>query len=383
MIEEILTNYNIPGQLISIKKCNTGNINTTFIIEYDNNGNRQRYLIQKINTNIFKNPNVLMNNIYNVTKYLKTKMILDKDTEHKVLELLKTKNGNLLCKVINSENKEEYYRIYNYIENSISYNDSFDNRIVYNTGKAFGNFNRLLDDYPIETLEEIIKDFHDTKKRYKNFLKDIMSNKGKRVGEVYTDIFEIIKRKKLCDVITKELKNGSIPYRVTHNDTKINNVMINKTTGDYLAVIDLDTVMPGSLLFDYGDGIRSTASSVSEEETDLEKVKIDMERFKYYTEGYMSEMAEYITENEVKLMGESIIVITLELAMRFLNDYINGDEYFKIEYEHQNLYRARNQIELVKDIEKNMKEIKNYIDYCYKKYKNKENKEYVLKKVTK
>ena len=380
MIEEILTNYNIPGQLISIIKCNTGNINTTFIIEYDNNGNRQRYLIQKINTNIFKNPNVLMNNIYNVTKYLKTKMILDKDTEHKVLELLKTKNGNLLCKVINSENKEEYYRIYNYIENSISYNDSFDNRIVYNTGKAFGNFNRLLDDYPIETLEEIIKDFHDTKKRYKNFLKDIMSNKGKRVGEVYTDIFEIIKRKKLCDVITKELKNGSIPYRVTHNDTKINNVMINKTTGDYLAVIDLDTVMPGSLLFDYGDGIRSTASSVSEEETDLEKVKIDMERFKYYTEGYMSEMAEYITENEVKLMGESIIVITLELAMRFLNDYINGDEYFKIEYEHQNLYRARNQIELVKDIEKNMKEIKNYIDYCYKKYKN---KEYVLKKVTK
>ncbi len=380
MIEEILTNYNIPGQLLSIKKCNTGNINTTFIIEYDNNGNRQRYLIQKINTNIFKNPNVLMNNIYNVTKYLKTKMILDKDTEHKVLELLKTKNGNLLCKVINSENKEEYYRIYNYIENSISYNDSFDNRIVYNTGKAFGNFNRLLDDYPIETLEEIIKDFHDTKKRYKNFLKDIMSNKGKRVGEVYTDIFEIIKRKKLCDVITKELKNGSIPYRVTHNDTKINNVMINKTTGDYLAVIDLDTVMPGSLLFDYGDGIRSTASSVSEEETDLEKVKIDMERFKYYTEGYMSEMAEYITENEVKLMGESIIVITLELAMRFLNDYINGDEYFKIEYEHQNLYRARNQIELVKDIEKNMKEIKNYIDYCYKKYKN---KEYVLKKVTK
>lgn len=380
MIEEILTNYNIPGQLLSIKKCNTGNINTTFIIEYDNNGNRQRYLIQKINTNIFKNPNVLMNNIYNVTKYLKTKMILDKDTEHKVLELLKTKNGNLLCKVINSENKEEYYRIYNYIENSISYNDSFDNRIVYNTGKAFGNFNRLLDDYPIETLEEIIKDFHDTKKRYKNFLKDIMSNKGKRVGEVYTDIFEIIKRKKLCDVITKELKNGSIPYRVTHNDTKINNVMINRTTGDYLAVIDLDTVMPGSLLFDYGDGIRSTASSVSEEETDLEKVKIDMERFKYYTEGYMSEMAEYITENEVKLMGESIIVITLELAMRFLNDYINGDEYFKIEYEHQNLYRARNQIELVKDIEKNMKEIKNYIDYCYKKYKN---KEYVLKKVTK
>ena len=203
MIEEILTNYNIPGQLLSIKKCNTGNINTTFIIEYDNDGNRQRYLIQKINTNIFKNPNVLMNNIYNVTKYLKTKMILDKDTEHKVLELLKTKNGNLLCKVINSENKEEYYRIYNYIENSISYNDSFDNRIVYNTGKAFGNFNRLLDDYPIETLEEIIKDFHDTKKRYKNFLKDIMSNKGKRVGEVYTDIFEIIKRKKLCYVITK------------------------------------------------------------------------------------------------------------------------------------------------------------------------------------
>ena len=164
------------------------------------------------------------------------------------------------------------------------------------------------------------------------------------------------------------LNNGSIPYRVTHNDTKVNNVMMNKDTNDYLAVIDLDTVMPGSMLFDYGDGIRSTSSTAGEDETDLSKISIDMDLFKAYTDGYMSEMAPYLCNEEVELMGRAVLIITIELAIRFLNDYINGDTYFKINYDKHNLDRTRNQIKLAQDIESKLDDINKYIKESFDKY---------------
>ena len=172
-------------------------------------------------------------------------------------------------------------------------------------------------------------------------------------------------------MITEQLGTESVPYRVTHNDTKVSNVLINKETGEYLAVIDLDTVMPGSLLFDYGDGVRSTASTAKEDEKDLSKVSLDLELFRAYTDGYLSEMAPFITYEELSLMPESIRIITLELAIRFLNDYINGDTYFKTSYETHNLDRARNQIALVADIESKMEKIRSIIFELYDKYKEK------------
>ena len=178
-------------------------------------------------------------------------------------------------------------------------------------------------------------------------------------------------REDIYSLITEELGTDEIPYRVTHNDTKVNNVMMNKDTGDFLAVIDLDTVMPGSMLFDYGDGVRSTASTAKEDEIDLSKVHINLELFKSYTDGYLSEMAPYITYEELSLMGESIRIITLELAIRFLNDYINGDTYFKTNYEKHNLDRARNQIALVKDIESKLDYINYYIHESYNKHNSK------------
>ena len=379
MIKKRLENYEIPGKLESIKEYNVGNINKTYIIEYNNEGKIEKYLVQKINTTVFNNPYILMDNIEKVTTYLKNKMNEYKDNDHKVLNIIKTNKKELLCKIIN-DNKDSYYRIYNFIGNSISYNNSTDNRIVYNTGKAFGNFNKLLNEYPINTLEETIIDFHNTQKRLEKFLYDIEKDSFKRVNGVKKEINEILKRSKICSKITKELDDRNIPYRVTHNDTKVNNVLMNKKTGDYLAVIDLDTVMPGSLLYDYGDGIRSTSSTALEDEKDLTKVSIDLKMFENYTDGYMSEMFNCITENELALMSESIRIITLELAMRFLNDYINGDVYFKTDYEDHNLDRARNQLALVKDIEKKLPYMNSYIYFSYKKYK-KDN--IILKKVVK
>lgn len=379
MIKKILENYEIPGKLESIKEYNVGNINKTYIIEYDNEGKREKYLVQKINTLVFNNPYILMENIEKVTTYLKNKMNEYKDNDHKVLNIIKTNKKELLCKIRN-DNKDSYYRIYNFIGNSISYNNSTDNRIVYNTGKAFGNFNKLLNEYPINTLEETIIDFHNTQKRLEKFLYDIENDSFKRVNGVKKEIKEILKRSKICSKITKELDERNIPYRVTHNDTKVNNVLMNKVTGDYLAVIDLDTVMPGSLLYDYGDGIRSTSSTALEDEKDLSKVSIDLKMFENYTDGYMSEMFDCITENELVLMPESIRIITLELAMRFLNDYINGDVYFKTDYKDHNLDRARNQLALVKDIEKKLPYINNYIYSSYQKYKK---NNFTLKKVVK
>ena len=380
MIKNILNNYNISGVLLEVKQISTGNINKTYIVKYNDNGIEKRYLVQKINTGVFENPYELMQNIENVTNHIKNKLTSINDKEHQVLQVIKTKNNEALCLVKENDEDTSYYRIYNFIENSVSYDNSQDSKIVYNTGKAFGNFTKMLSDYPIECLNETIKDFHNTKKRYEKFVSDVEEDKENRVKDVYKEIFEIIKRRKICSLIIDELTNETIPYRVTHNDTKVNNVMMNKITGDYLAVIDLDTVMPGSFLFDYGDGIRSTCSTAKEDETDLTKVSINLSTFKSYTDGYMSEMANYLKPREVELMGESIRIITLELAIRFLNDYINGDTYFKTGYANHNLDRTRNQIALVKDIERKSDFINDYIEKSYNKYlKNK----IVLKKVVK
>lgn len=370
MINKILDNYNIKGKLINIKEDNTGNINKTYIITFINNDIEYKYLVQQINTNVFNDPYILMKNILGVTNYLKEQMILNNDNNHKVLEIIKTKDNNPMCYIYNKNGVKKYYRIYKYIDNSISYDKSFNKDIVYNTGKAFGNFQKLLNNYPMNSLNETIKDFHDTKKRYDKLIKDINNLSNDRVKEAYQEIEFIIKHQTICDLIINKLNNNIIPYRVTHNDTKVNNVLMNKETLDYLAVIDLDTVMPGSMLFDYGDGIRSTTCTCLEDEHDLTKVKIDLELFESYTRGYLSEISDCITQEELNLMAKSIEIITLELAIRFLNDYINGDTYFKVEYNKQNLYRTKAQLALVKDIETKLDYMDSFIKKCYKQNAN-------------
>lgn len=381
MIKEILEKYNIEGKLVNYTQNNSGNINKTYVATFQKeDGTTKKYLIQKINTKVFTEPYKLMKNIEGVTKYLKKEMINEKDNNHKVIEVVKTKDNKSLCYITNASDTREYYRIYEYIENAISYDSSVDKNIVYNTGKAFGNFQKLLRDYPMNKLEETIKDFHNTPERYKKLMYDIKVDSEGRVEEAAREIVFILKREEYLSLIMEDLNSKRIPLRVTHNDTKVNNVMMNKDTGDFLAVIDLDTVMPGSMLFDYGDGIRSTASTASEDETDLNKVSLDLELFKAYTDGYLSEMAPYLTYEEVSLMAESILIITLELAIRFLNDYINGDTYFKTNYEKHNLDRTRNQIHLVKDIETKLQYMDDYIMKKYMEYHDKEKKKERIRK---
>lgn len=371
IIIKILEAFDIKGKLVKIENNNTGNINKTYVAEYENNSKKKKYLVQKINSKVFTEPFKLMKNIEGVTTFLKKELNSLNDTTHQVLEVVKTKDGKSLY-VLDEGDTRQYYRVYEFIENSISYDFSTDYEIVKNTGRAFGNFQRLLKDYPMQMLEETIKDFHNTGKRYEKLLSDIIIDPENRAISVAEEIVTILKRSSIVNDITDRL-GSSIPLRVTHNDTKVNNVMMNKSTGDYLAVIDLDTVMPGSMLFDYGDGIRSTASHSSEDETNLDEVYLDMNLFKAYTDGYMSEMAKCLTKDELEFMGQSIRIITLELAIRFLNDYINGDTYFRIDYPTHNLDRARNQLKLVKDIEEKMDLINDYIKDSYMKYKKEAN----------
>lgn len=361
-LKKIIEKFNINCSIEDIKPINNGIINTTYVATL-NNGTK--YLLQKINTNIFKEPYRLMKNIENVTTFIKEN---DSDTKE-CLTVIKTKEGEVLYSDADEFSHKEYYRLYNFIQNAISYNNVDSCDIAYNTGKAFGHFQKVLRNYPMGSLEETIENFHNTKKRYLDFIVSYKKDAVDRCKNAYKEIYEIIKREDICSVIVNLLDEQKIPYRVTHNDTKVNNVLIDVNSKEPVAVIDLDTVMPGSGLYDYGDGIRSAASTALEDEKDLSKVSIDMEKFMSYTDGYLSEMAPYLKQEEVLNMANSIRIITLELAMRFLTDYLNGDTYFKTDYDNHNLDRAKNQIKLVEDIEEKFCDINGYINTCYKKHR--------------
>ena len=372
-IEEIIKHYNIKGKCINIEENHTGNINSTYIITMEDDlGNIKHYIVQRINTNAFKRPDLLMHNIESITNHLSRELKALNDNKHQALELVKTIDDEVYCYILQGDNRE-YYRIYNYIENSKSYDIVKDCETAYKVGQAFGNFQMLLRDFPINSLAFTIPDFHNTPKRFAQLEEDIFNGLKKRIPEIGQEFYTIYLNKKRYGQIINALNEGRIPWRVTHNDTKVNNVMIDATTDEFLAVIDLDTVMPGSLLYDYGDGIRSTAATAFENETDLRKVGLDLELFKAYTDGFLSEMASCITEEEVALMGESIRIITLELAIRFLDDYIVGDMYFKVDPNRprHNLERAQNQLALAQDIAKKMPDIEKYIKECYKRYRGK------------
>lgn len=363
---KIIENFDIKGDIFNIDVINSGIINNTYVISVNDNGKIVKYLLQKVNTRAFKEPFKLMKNIENVTKYIKDN---DKDSKE-VISVIKTKDNSPLYVDEDLFSHKEYYRIYNYIDDTISYDVSKNNMVVFNAGKAFGHFGKILRNYPIDMLEDTIENFHNTKKRYESFIESCRLDSVSRYKFAKEETDEIVKRRGVCSSITGLLDANMIPYRVTHNDTKVNNVLMDPKTGEPVAVIDLDTVMKGSGLYDYGDGVRSAASTASEDETDLSKVSINMELFKAYTDGYLSEMAPYLNELEVNNMANSIRVITLELAIRFLDDYLNKDTYFKTNYENHNLDRARNQLKLVKDIESKMSIMEEYIKKSYNKYNN-------------
>lgn len=363
-INEIILKFNLKGIIKDIKESHTGNINNTYIITTSDELREYNYIMQKINTYVFKDPYALMKNMENVTEYcyeyLKEN---DLDAERGTLRLIKTVDGENFYKTENGE----FYRMCYYIDNTRTYDKAENAAMFYNVGLAFGSFVRMLDKYPIDTLNETIPNFHNSKMRYDNFINDINQDTCNRVKNVSQEIEFIKARKDEFNHIVNMIDNNLIPVRVTHNDTKINNVLIDKTTNQAVCVIDLDTVMPGSALYDFGDAIRSGASKTEEDDTNLKNVGIDLEYFKNFTEAYLSKTKDILTKKELENLAFSCKLITLELAMRFLNDYINGDVYFKCKYDNHNLDRARNQLALVKDMESNYDEMVSIINECINK----------------
>lgn len=339
-----------------ISPYGNGHINESYCV-----GN-PHYLIQKINTSVFKNPDKLMENMVNVTNFLKEKIAANGgDPKRETLTIIKTRHGENYFKFDDTH----VYRAFDFIEGTKTIENDKTPADLYEAGKGFGRFQKLLDDFPVDNLYEVIKDFHNTPKRMEAFKKAVAEDKMGRASLVAEEINYVLSNEDFAKVVVENIEAGKIPVRVTHNDTKINNILFDAKTGEAVAVIDLDTVMPGSMLYDFGDALRLGASTALEDETDLDKVHIDIESFKEFTRGYLEEMLDFLTPTEKELMHISARLMTFECGLRFLTDYLEGDTYFRIHRENHNLDRARNQFKLCKELAEREDELKSIIaDLC-------------------
>lgn len=346
--DNAIQQFAFKGNFIEKKIYGSGHINTTFCLVYDENGATKKYILQKINDKIFKNTDELMKNIEKVTKYL-SKLIEKNggDPKRETLSIIKTKNGELYY----NGGFDNCFRAYEFIENATTYDLVKDKKDFYESAISFGNFQYLLKDFNADTLYEIIPNFHNTVSRLDNLKKSIEKNPLNRVKNIEKEIQFILKREDDCHIICDALAKGKIPLRVTHNDTKLNNIMIDNITKKGLCVVDLDTIMPGTLLNDYGDSIRFGASTGLEDEKDLSKIECCMELFEAYTKGFLEGLKGNVTDEEKRLFPMGAKLMTLECGIRFLTDYIDGDIYFNTHYKEHNLDRARTQLKLVQDME--------------------------------
>ncbi len=344
-ILELAGAFNTEGTPVSATPYGGGHINGTFLIT---TAIGKKYTFQSINSNVFKKPQEVMSNIILILDHIKKKVTENGgDTSRECLEPVKTKNGELLY-IINGG----YYRMYKFIEGNV-YDAVEKPEHFYCAAKAFGKFQNLLSDFPADKLYETIKDFHDTRRRFENLEKAIAENKCGRLQEVRNDVEFALARKNEAGKVIEKLESGEIPLRVTHNDTKFNNVLLDDN-GHEMCVLDLDTVMPGSMLYDFGDSIRFGATHAAEDEKNLDLVEVDLELFEAYTKGFLEALGNRITQKELELLAFSAKLMTLECGIRFLTDYLEGDTYFKTHFEKQNLYRTRTQLKLVYDMEKKM-----------------------------
>lgn len=317
-----------------------------------------RYILQAVNTTIFTDPQGLMENIQGVTSHLRKKILEQGgNPERETLTLIPTLDGKLLYE----DSQGGFWRSYAFIENATCH-QSVDRPVLFtNAARAFGRFQKLLADYPADTLHETIANFHNTADRYALFEKAVAGDIAGRAASVEKEIRFFLDRKADGAVVTDAIAEGRLPLRVTHNDTKLNNIMMDNDTDEGICVIDLDTVMPGSVLYDFGDSIRFGASTADEDEQDLSLVSMDLGLFEAYTAGFLSEAGASLTREEIELLPFSAKLLTLECGMRFLTDYLNGDTYFRIHREHHNLDRCRTQITLVADMECKMEEMQRIV----------------------
>ena len=347
--DEICSNFCFDGEFCGAYPSNHGHINNTYVIEFKKNGGINRYVLQEINVNVFKNPDELMENIENVTEYLSGIISSNGgDVQRESLHVFRTVDN----KPYYVDRQGRHWRVYNYVTDSFTCQCIDCPTTFYNAAKAFGRFQCMLDGYPCHTLHETIPDFHNTVSRFRDFKDAVKNDRAGRAKYVQSEIEFALAREKDAGVLVELLEKGELPLRVTHNDTKLNNVMFDEKTGEGICVIDLDTVMPGLSLYDFGDSIRFGANTAAEDEKDLSKVSLSLELYEQYTRGYLCAAGDSLTQREIELLPFSAKLMTYECGIRFLGDYLNGDVYFRIDYPEHNLDRCRTQFKLVEDIEK-------------------------------
>ena len=367
----ICANFGI--ETVTAHEIKTGIINNTFVVT-DKSG--KKYILQEINSNVFKDVDGLMNNIEQVTEYLKDQIARDGgDTKRETLTLIKNANNDRpYYKVRDDNGNEHYFRMYDYIENASTYDEASE-KYLFEAGKGFGKFQRQLDGFDASGLVESIPDFHNTRKRLETFISSLdkayKEKDAEYIADAYPCIKYALKHADIANVIMDALQTGRIPTRVVHNDTKLNNVMLDNDTNKALCVIDLDTIMPGSMLFDYGDAIRSGANAGLEDDVNLKNVYLDKNKFEAYTGGFVSEIAPIMTDNEAKMLAQAPIVLTYELGLRFLTDYLDGNKYFKCDLSRpkHNLERAKAQFTLTQDLIKNYSYMNKFASEIFNEYK--------------
>ena len=350
--------FDLPGSVLSIEEYGSGHINDTYLVKMSWQGQVKKYILQRMNTEIFKKPDEVMENILGVTAFLEKK-IRERggDPERETLNVILTKTG----KAYYRDSEGQCYRMFIFIDDAFGYDAVERPEDFYESAVSFGNFQSLLADYPAETLHETILDFHNTGKRYQTFLQAVKDDVCGRAAQAKQEIAFVMEREKEMTLLTGMLERGELPLRVTHNDTKLNNIMIDKKTGKGICVIDLDTVMPGLSVYDFGDSIRFGANTAAEDEPDVSKVSLDLNLFELYVKGYLFGCKGSLTENEVRMLTQGAKTMTLECGMRLLTDYVQGDVYFKVHKEAHNLIRCRTQLALVADMERKWEQMENIV----------------------
>lgn len=352
-LEEVIKNFKFEGEIQSCEPYGNGHINDTYRV-ISSEGD---YILQRINHEVFKNPEALMENVYHVTEFVRDINIAEeKDANREGLTLIRTRSGKYFYR----DSIGLYWRAYIFIDNTFSYDLVENVEDFYASALAFGNFQYQLQAFPVEKLHYTIPKFHHTPSRYENLIQAIDNDSQGRVALAQTEIQFAKDREAFTHTLWDLKEQGKLNLKVTHNDTKLNNVLIDQETGKGLCVIDLDTVMPGFALDDFGDSIRFGATTGAEDEKDLSKVNFSMELYKAYVEGFVKGSKGTLTDVEIMHFPEGAKMMTLECGMRFLTDYLEGDTYFKTKYDDHNLVRTRTQFKLVADMEQqwdNMKEI--------------------------
>jgi len=343
----ILKNFNILGSCEKIEINTTGHINTTFICSFLFKGIISKYTLQKINSYVFKKPFEVMENIEKVTSHIQEKVKNYEDASRRCLRIISTVDE----KPCYLDSEGQYWRVFAFIEHVCTYNFIQNRNQAWLFGQAVGSFHLLLDDFPAEVLHDTISNFHNMNKRYGQLEEACKVNYENRVMQVEPELKFLMKNQKRGCVIWDCFMDGSLKTRVTHNDTKINNVLFNAKGNEALCMIDFDTIMKGSCLFDVGDMLRTGAATSDENEVDLEKVNCDVYSFRAIIDGYLNKMNSKLSIKEKSLLVESGRTMTLIMAVRFLSDYLIGDKYYRIEREKQNLERAKNQIKLIKSFD--------------------------------